>query len=106
MSPKHPRLDPTSDSPIKQWDGAMPILMSTIVLLMIAAELISHGLHAPHHDEGASDHLAIILMFGQVPIMFWFVAMRRHAVSRILPTLAIQLALWAFTFVSAVVLSR
>ena len=104
MSPKYPRLNQTSDSPIKQWDGAMPILMSVIVLLMIAAELIGHGLHAPHHDEGTSDHIAIVLMFGQIPIMFWFVAMRRHAVSRILPTLAIQLALWAFTFVSAVVL--
>jgi hypothetical protein len=75
------------------------------VLLMIAAELVRHGLHAPRHDEGTSDHIAIILMFGQAPIMFWFVATRRHSVSAILPTLVIQLALWTVTFASAVALT-
>ena len=83
----------------------MPILMSIIVLLMIAVELVKHGLHAPHHDENTSDHIAIILMFGQIPMMFWFVAMRRHTVKRILPTLVVQLALWSITFASAATLT-
>ena len=83
----------------------MPVLMSVTVLLMIIVELIRYGLHAPRHDEGTSDHIAIMLMFGQVPIMFWFVATRRHSVSVILPTLAIQLSLWAIAFASAVTLT-
>jgi hypothetical protein len=59
-------------------DGAMPIIMSVVVLLMIAAELWKHGLRAPHHDEGPIDHIAILLMFGQIPIMFWFAAPGRR----------------------------
>jgi len=83
----------------------MPILMSVTVLLMIVIELFRHGLHAPRHDEGTSDHIAIMLMFGQIPIMFWFVATRRHSVSAIVPTVVIQLALWTVTFASAVTLT-
>lgn len=83
----------------------MPILMPVIVLLMIVVELFRHGQHAPRHDEGTSDHIAIMLMFGQIPIMFWFVATRLHSVSAILPTLVTQLSLWAITFASAVALT-
>ncbi|WP_109126462.1 hypothetical protein [Dyella sp. C11] len=83
----------------------MPIIMSAIVLLMIVVELVQHGPHAPHHDEGTADHIAIMLMYGQIPIMFWFVASRRHPVRRILPVLLLQLALWSGTFVLAVALT-
>jgi len=79
--------------------------MSVTVLLMIVIELFRHGLHAPRRDEGTSDHIAIMLMFGQIPIMFWFVATRRHSISAIVPTLVIQLALWRVTFASAVTLT-
>ncbi|RDS79721.1 hypothetical protein DWU98_16790 [Dyella monticola] len=96
---------PGGDAPLWQWDGAMPIIMSLVVLLMVAVELCKQGLHAPHHDEGTADHIAIMLMFGQVPIMFWFVLSRRHHVSRMLPTLAIQLMLWSITFALAVSLT-
>jgi hypothetical protein len=105
VSSEHPSSNPTNSDPIRQWDGAMPILMSMAVLLMVVVELFQHGPHAPHHDENTSDHIAIMLMFGQVPIMFWFVAMRRQSVRRILPTLAIQLVLWSVTFASAVTLT-
>ncbi|GGA16942.1 hypothetical protein [Dyella nitratireducens] len=84
----------------------MPILMSMVVLLMIGMELWKHGLHAPHHDEGTVDHIAMLLMYGQIPIMCWFVAWRRHPVRSILPTLAIQLALWATTFALAALLTH
>jgi len=94
-----------SSAPLRQWDGAMPIIMSLVVVLMVLVDLCTHGLHAPHHDEGTADHIAILLMFGQVPIMFWFVASRRGQVSRILPTLAIQLMLWSITFAMAVSLT-
>lgn len=90
-------------APLRQWDGAMPILMSLAVLMMIVVEISRHGLHAPHHDEDTADHLAMLLMYGQIPIMFWLVA--RHPARKILLTLFIQLALWAMTFAAAVVLT-
>ena len=89
-------------SPIRQWDGAMPLLMSLTVLVIVVVELWKHGLHAPHHDEETADHIAMLLMYGQVPILFWFVASRRGRVRRILPTLALQLGLWMGAFVAAV----
>jgi hypothetical protein len=104
MSSEHPSLSALPNgAPIRQWDGAMPILMSLVVLLMIAVELWKHGTHASHHDEDTADHIAMLLMFGQIPIMFWFAASGRHHVRRILPTLVIQLSLWAITFAAAVV---
>ncbi|WP_147292985.1 hypothetical protein [Dyella psychrodurans] len=79
--------------------------MSIIVLMMVAFDIWKHGLHAPHHDEDTADHIAMLLMYGQVPIMFWFAASGRKRVRRILPTLFLQLGLWAVTFVAAVRLS-
>lgn len=106
MSPDDPSGSiQKGNSPIRRWDGAMPILMSIAVLLMIATEIARHGLHAPRGDEDASDHIAMLLMYGQIPIMFWFVATRRQPAGRILSTLALQLALWVITFVSAVTLT-
>lgn len=91
------------DAPLRQWEGATPILMSLVVLVMIAVEIEKHGLHAPHHDEETADHFAMLLMYGQLPIMFWLVA--RHPARKILLSLFIQLSLWAITFASAVVLT-
>lgn len=87
---------------MRQWDGAMPILMSIAVLMMVAFDIWKHGLHAPHHDEYTADHIAMLLMYGQVPIMFWFAASERKRVRRILPTLLLQLGLWVVAFVAAV----
>lgn len=70
-----PRVE---DSPIRGWDGAMPIIMSAIVLVMVGFDLWKHGFHALHHDEGSADHIAMLLMFGQIPIMFWVAAPGRH----------------------------
>lgn len=83
----------------------MPILMSIVALLMIAVELWKHGPHSPHHDEDTNDHVAMLLMYGQIPIMFWFARPRRDGIRKILPVLLIQLSLWAITFASAVALT-
>ncbi|MGO4502688.1 MULTISPECIES: hypothetical protein [unclassified Dyella] len=91
-------------APLRAWDGALPLLMSLAVLLMIASELLRYGLHA-HHVNDLADHIAQLLMFGQIPIMFWFTAPGRRRVRQILPTLALQLALWAITFALAVTLT-
>jgi hypothetical protein len=99
MAFKHP-----AGTPLRAWDGAVPLLMSLAVLLMIASELWRYGLHA-HHVNDLADHIAQLLMFGQIPIMFWFAAPGRRRLRQILPTLAAQLALWAITFALAVTLT-
>jgi hypothetical protein len=106
MSSEQPSYSaPPNDAPIRQWDGAMPIIMSTVVQLIIAVQLWKYGLHPAHHDEDTADHIAMLLMFGQIPIMFWFTATGRHHAQKILPTLALQLSLWAITFALAVTLT-
>lgn len=104
MYAKHPsRPGWINGAPLRRWEGAMPILMSLVVLVMVVVEIGKHGLHAQHHDEDTADHFTMLLMYGQIPIMFWLVA--RRPARKILLTLFIQLALWAMTFVSAVVLT-
>ncbi|WP_158881477.1 hypothetical protein [Rhodanobacter sp. L36] len=103
--PSEPSSGLSHTSPLRHWDGALPIVMSIVVLLMVAVEVWKHGLHAPHHDEGTADHIAMLLMFGQVPIMFWFSAPGRRRIREILPTLALQLSLWVTTFALAVALT-
>jgi hypothetical protein len=106
MPSEHSSLpDLTNGAPFRQWDGVMPILMSVVVLLMIAVELWKYGPHPPHHDEGTVDHIAMLLMYGQIPIMFWFARLWHRDARRILPTVLIQLSLWAISFASAVVLT-
>jgi hypothetical protein len=94
----------SASAPLRAWDGAAPLLMSLAVLLMIASELGRYGLHA-HHVNDLADHIAQLLMFGQIPIMSWFAAPGRRRVRPTLPTLALQLALWAITFALAVTLT-
>lgn len=96
---------PSNGLLLREWDGATPILMSLAVLAMVAIDCLKHGLHAPHHDEGGIDHIGMLLMFGQIPIMMWFTAPRRHRFRQVLPTLILQLLLWATAFVSAVTLT-
>lgn len=97
--------NPSGGGGIRQWDGATPILMSIAMLSMVAFDLWKHGTHAPRHDEDTADHIAMLLMYGQVPIMFCFAASGRKRVLRILPVLALQLALWALAFAAAVKLT-
>jgi len=90
-----------NDPPIGRWNGAAPILMTLIVLAMIVHELYKYGFHAPHHDEDTADHIGIILMYGQIPIVISFVVSGRHELRRIAPVLVTQVSLWLLTFAAA-----
>ena len=97
-SVRHP-IDPTP--PLLRWNGATPLLMSLVVLVMVAVDLLRHGLNAPRHDEGTTDHIAILLMFGQLPIMLSLVVSGWREWRRIRPVLALQIALWGLVFFAA-----
>lgn len=87
--------------PIQRWNGATPLVMTGIVLVMVVMDLIRHGFHAPRHDEGAADHIAILLMFGQIPIVISFLWSGRKEIKRIVPVFVAQVALWLLTYVLA-----
>jgi hypothetical protein len=91
--------DPTP--PIKRWNGAMPLVMTSVVLVMVILDLIRYGFHAPRHDEGTADHIAMLLMFGQIPIIISFVVSGRNEIKRIAPVLITQMALWLLTYTLA-----
>ena len=95
------RRSPTSEHPIFRWHGATPIVMSLVVLAMIAYELLRDGFHAPRHDEETADHIAIILMYGQLPIILGFIVFGWREFRRIVPVLITQISLWLFTYAAA-----
>jgi hypothetical protein len=90
-----------SDHPLNRLSGVAPFLMSLAVLAMIVHHVGKYGLHAPHHDEAGADHVAMLLMYGQFPIMMFFLASGWRELKRRLPVFAAQAALWVLAVSSA-----
>jgi hypothetical protein len=94
---------------IARWScsGIAPIAMSLLVLLMlIAGDALFGANPLPIHDEDAADHIGMILMYGQAPIMLYFVFAGRHRIRRILPVLLVQCLAWVSTFAAVAHLDR
>jgi hypothetical protein len=88
--------------PIDRWNGVLPVLMSLTVLAMLVCELGRYGMHAtPARDENGADHVAMLLMFGQLPIIASFVMSGWRQLRRIAPLLTVQVALWLVVFALA-----
>jgi hypothetical protein len=89
------------------WSAIAPIAMSSLVLLMLIAGDTLFGLNPlPVHDEDAADHIGMILMYGQVPIMLYFAFAGRHRIKRMLPVLLVQCLLWVSIFAAVAYLGR
>lgn len=99
MYPDESSRDPTSR--IQRWNGATPLVMTGVVFVMVVMDLIRYGFHAPRHDEGNADHIAILLMFGQIPIIVSFLWSGRKEIKRIAPVFIAQVAFWFMTYVLA-----
>jgi 4-amino-4-deoxy-L-arabinose transferase-like glycosyltransferase len=87
--------------PGNQWTFWAPIFMSLLVLFMVAHDLGKFGFHATHHDETGADHIAMLLMFGQIPMMISFIAVNRTTFRPRVAPFAVQVALWALVYASA-----
>lgn len=87
--------------PVNQWTFWVPILMSLLVLLMVVHDLVEFGFHAPHHDETGVDHVAMLLMFGQLPIMIGFIAANRVTFRWRVAPCAMQVGLWVLVYAGA-----
>jgi hypothetical protein len=91
----------TASRPAERWNGVLPILMSLTVLAMIGFQLGKYGVHAPRHDENGADHVAMLLMYGQVPVVASFIFSSRRDLRRAVPVVAAQLLLWLLVFAAA-----
>jgi hypothetical protein len=75
------------------WSAIAPIAMSSLVLLMlIAGDALFGANPLPIHDEDAADHIGMILMYGQVPIMLYFAFAGRHRIKTMVPVLGLSRA--------------
>jgi hypothetical protein len=77
------------------WSGVVPIAMSLTLLLMWIGRGVIGVNPLPIHDEDAIDHVGMLLMYGQVPVIAYFVFNSRRQIKRTLPLLGVQLSLWA-----------
>ncbi len=95
-----------NEPPINRWSGAAPILMSLAAFFLVLWMIAKFGVGPhPKHDEGTIDHIFIVLMWLQLPIIAAFVFSGRRELKRIFPILTLQLALWAITAAAAVYLT-
>ena len=92
---------PRHGFPTNQWTFWVPIFMSLLVLLMVVHDLAKFGLHAPHHDETGADHIAMLLMFGQLPIMIGFIVAKWTTLKWRVAASAMQVVLWVLVYESA-----
>ena len=74
--------------------GIAPIVMSLISLALVIEGAIEFRNHPPA-DEGWQAHIFQILMVAQLPIILAFVVVGWHSLKQNLPTLGVQVLLWA-----------
>lgn len=76
----------------KQPSAWIPVVMSLGALVMVAMQLVTHGVE-PERDEGAFAHLWQLLMVAQLPVIAFF-AFRwvRRAPRQAVPVLVAQAA--------------
>jgi hypothetical protein len=76
--------------------GVAPLVMSGALCLLLAiGAVVPLGPEVPIHDEYARDHIGMLLLFGQVPIILCFVVLHRHQGWTSMSVLALQLSLLA-----------
>jgi hypothetical protein len=79
-----------------------PVFMSLACLALIAASLVFHLEPLPIHDEGAIDHVGMLLLWGQVPVIAGYVFLHRREIGRIAARLFVQVLLFLAVIVAAI----
>jgi hypothetical protein len=77
------------------WTGFVPVAMSLTLLLMWMGQYVLGVNALPMHDEDAIDHIGMLLMYGQIPLIAFFVFGNRRQIKGVLPLLGVQLSLLA-----------
>lgn len=56
----------------------LPFLMSLALLVLLGWQAVFGPEHLPLQDEGLAEHLGMVLLAGQVPLILWSLVRRRH----------------------------
>ena len=92
---------------IRHWAAVTPLVMSAMLLsIVVIGQLIPLGPSIPIHDEYLADHLAMLLFFGQIPVLAFFALHSRRQIERAIPILAVQLLVLGVILVVVSVLDR
>ena len=84
-----------SDHPINRWSGTFPLFLSLAALGMVSHGYADFRRFGPPPDEGGAEHLFLIALAIQLPMMVWFAYATRREARRARPVLASQLGLFA-----------
>ena len=68
--------------------------MSLVGLLAVAKAVVNYKKFGPPMDEYGPWHVFVLMMFLQLPIILYFIIIRRRELRGALRVLAVQLSLW------------
>jgi hypothetical protein len=84
-----------TDHPINRWSGTLPLFLSLTALFMVSHGYADYHRFGPPADEGGAEHLFLIALAIQLPMMIWFVYATRREARRARPVFVGQLGLFA-----------
>jgi hypothetical protein len=90
-------LSAVSDQPISRLSGVAPIMMSLVALLAVVKAAVNYEHDGPPLDEDGPWHVFLLMLFMQLPIIWYFVFRSRREFPRALPVLVTQMSLWAIS---------
>src|SRR5579859_5462858 len=91
-----------SDHPINRWSGTLPLLLSLIALLMVGHGYGDYRRFGPPADEGGAEHLFLLALAVQLPMMLWFAYTARREARRARPVLVGQVGLFAVALLGGI----
>jgi len=72
----------------------LPFLMSLGLLALLGWDVVFGPEHLPLHDEAFAQHLGILLLIGQVPLILWNFLRRRRFLLGVLQAACLALAVY------------
>ena len=103
--PSDPRIVAISERmknhPFNRLSAYAPIYMSVIALLAVAKAMVNFKRFGPALDEDGPWHVFMLMMFLQLPIIFYFVVRYRDELGKVLPIFAAQLSMWVLSLTAA-----
>ena len=89
-----------SGHPVNRWSGSLPLICSTLALLMVMHGYGDFRRYGPPADEGGAEHVFFIAMALQLPMIAWLAFSMRREIKRALPLVATQLSFWSLALIA------
>ena len=92
-----------SDHPINRWSGTLPFFLSLTALGMAMHAYADFRRYGPPADEGGAEHLFLISLAVQIPMIAWFAYATRREAGRARPVFAAQLGFFAIAVLGGMI---